>query len=476
MKAEAERTLVVDLDGTLLRSDMLFESFWSSLAGNWRSLFDAMRALPAGRAALKHQLAGTARINFATLPYDAGVLDYVRRWRAGGGATALVTGADRAMAEAVSDQLGLFDHVYGSEAGHNLKGDAKARFLQERFGPGNFAYMGDASVDLPVWAVAERSITVNAPDRLRAAVERISDNVEHLGAAASARSAYLRAIRPHQWLKNILVFLPLLTAHRFDMATLLLSCLAFISFSLVASSVYVLNDLLDLDADRAHPRKCRRPFASGAIPISAGSWMALGLLLGGVACALAIGPLFLLVMLGYYALTTGYSLYLKRRMVIDICVLAGLYTVRIVAGGAATGIPLSFWLLTFSVFFFLSLAAAKRQAELVDGAARGQSQAHGRGYFAEDLPVITMIALASGYVSVQVMALYVNSPDVTELYSCPEALWAICAVLIYWITRVVMLAHRGQMPDDPVIFAVKDWTSRLCFAVILGFAVAGVFL
>ena len=249
--------------------------------------------------------------------------------------------------------------------------------------------------------------------------------------------------------------------------------LAFICFSVVASSVYVLNDLLDLAADRAHPRKKNRPFASGSIPIAHGTWMAAGLLLLGAALAVSISVDFLLAMAAYYILTTAYSLHLKRRIVIDICVLAGLYTARIVAGGVATGIPLSVWLLAFSVFFFLSLAAVKRQAELIDSVERGNIEASGRGYHVDDLPIISMIAIGAGYVSVLVMTLYVNSPAVVQLYAHPEALWGVCGVLLYWITRTVMVAHRGNMHDDPVVYAAKDRTSQICLLIILGFVAGG---
>jgi 4-hydroxybenzoate polyprenyltransferase len=265
----------------------------------------------------------------------------------------------------------------------------------------------------------------------------------------------------------------MLAAHQLDGPTFLLSLLAFICFSLVASSVYVLNDLLDLAADRAHPRKKNRPFASGSIPIAHGTYMAAGLISLGAILATIIGGPFLLVMVGYYLLTTAYSLHLKRRIVIDIFVLAGLYTTRIVAGAVATDIPLSVWLLAFSVFFFLSLAAVKRQAELIDSAQRGNLKASGRGYHVDDLPIIAMVAIGAGYVSALVMTLYVNSPAVVELYAHPEALWGVCAVLLYWITRTVMVAHRGHMHDDPVVYAAKDRISQMCLLIILGFVLGG---
>lgn len=287
----------------------------------------------------------------------------------------------------------------------------------------------------------------------------------------------MKALRPHQWLKNVLIFLPAIAAHDLSMETWLSALLAFASFCLVASSVYVLNDLLDLAADRAHPRKRNRPFASGTISLAHGTLMAPTLLFAGFLFALAVGRLeFLGIMAAYYVLTTAYSLSLKRRLVVDICTLAGLYTIRILSGGVATGLPLSVWLLTFSIFFFLSLAAIKRQAELVDGIDSGRTQLSGRAYRADDLPVISMMAIAAGYVAVLVMALYINTPAIQSLYSRPEILWGVCPVLLYWISRMVMIAHRSRMDDDPIVFAVRDRVSRVCGLLIVGTVVAGSFL
>jgi phosphoserine phosphatase len=324
--------LVVDLDGTLLRSDMLLESFWSAAGRDWRSVFLSVAALTRGRAALKQYLARASDVDVTTLPYAPEVIAFVEAWHRSGGRTALVTASDHALAGAVATHLGIFDEVHGSDGRRNLKGERKGEFLEARFGRGGFAYMGDAAADLPVWRRAAKAITVNAPVALRREVERVNESAEHLGAHTISVKPCIQEARPHQWLKNVLVFLPMLAAHRFDAATVLLSFLAFICFSLVASSVYVLNDLLDLAADRAHPRKRNRPLASGSLSIARGTLMAAVLLLPGVFVAALIGGDFLLVMAVYYLLTTAYSLCLKRRIVIDICVLAGLYTVRIVAG------------------------------------------------------------------------------------------------------------------------------------------------
>ncbi|MEE4187050.1 MAG: UbiA family prenyltransferase [Roseobacter sp.] len=465
--------LVVDLDGTLLRSDMLYESFWSALGQDWRSPLRAAMALSRGKPALKDYLAGVAQIDVSTLPYNEEVVAFVRARRAEGIRTALVTASDQALAEAIGAHLDLFDEVHGTKDGTNLKGPNKAAFLKETFNGKRLAYMGDSPADLPVWEAVDMAITVDVPDALRARVSGLEKPVQEITTTARSLKPYIKALRPHQWMKNVLVFLPMLTAQQLTGATFLASLMAFVAFSLIASSVYVLNDLLDLKVDRAHPRKRFRPFAAGAIPIAHGTGMAAGMLGAGVIVALLLGGAFFLTMLIYYLATLAYSLNLKRRAVVDICVLAGLYTMRIIAGSVATGIDLSVWLLAFSIFFFFSMAAIKRQAELVDMADRGQLEASGRGYTVKDLEIISMMALAAGYVSVLVMALYVNSPVVVELYSTPAMLWGICFILLYWISRVAILTNRGQMNDDPVLFAVRDRNSQICAAAIFALAVIG---
>ena len=468
-------SLVVDLDGTLLRSDMLHETFWSAAAADWRVPLHAASVLARqGKAALKRWLSETGTIDVAALPYDAQVLDYIRAWRAKGGQVALVTASDQALAEAVAAHLGVFDTVHGSDGQTNLKGPAKAAFLVARYGEGQFAYMGDAPADLAVWAVAGQAITVNASRALRQKAQELCPAIEHLQTRDAGFEPYLKALRPHQWLKNTLVFLPILASHQITMLTLWQSLLAFIAFSLVASSVYVLNDLFDLKSDRAHPRKRNRPLASGAVPIVHSPWLVAVPLGLGFVIALALGGAFLLIMALYYAVTLAYSMDLKRRAIIDICVLAGLYTIRVVAGGAATDITVSIWLFAFSVFLFLSLACVKRQAELTLNAKSGASQIAGRGYTTEDRPIITMMAIAAGYLSVLVLALYLNSVAVRPLYAEPMFLWGGCCVLLYWVSRNVLIAHRGQMHDDPIIFAVKDRSSQVSGLIIAALVVAGI--
>ncbi|SDF18712.1 UbiA family prenyltransferase [Limimaricola pyoseonensis] len=467
--------LVVDLDGTLIRSDMLYESFWAALSRRWTCLFSALAALREGRAPLKRRLGALGPVDPALLPYNDTVLDYIRRWRAGGGRAVLVSAADQRLVERIAGHLALFDEAHGSDGAQNLKGGRKAAFLTQRYGEGGFAYVGDAAADLSVWRVAGHAVTVDAGPGLSRRVEAGTGtgSVEHLSTRSGRAAPLLRAMRPHQWLKNLLVFLPMLAAQQFDAATFGQSLLAFVAFSVIASSVYLLNDLLDLAADRAHPRKRHRPFASGALPLAWGTVLAPGLALTGFALAFALGPAFAAVMVLYYGFTTAYSFHLKRRLVVDICTLAGLYTLRIIAGAVATGIPLSVWLLAFSMFFFFALAAMKRQAELVSAARAGGRAAHGRDYRVDDLPLIANMAVSSGYISVLVMALYLNTGAVQDLYASTTPLWGICLVLLFWISRMVMITHRGWMDDDPVVFAARDRVSLICAALIFGCALAG---
>lgn len=467
-----EHALVVDLDGTLIKTDLLYETFWHSISTRGPGALLSLAYLKDGRAAFKSHLADTTEIDASQLPLNQDVLNYMEGRRKEGGDVVLCTASDQRLAEQIADHVGGFDAVYGSDTSTNLKGEEKAGFLVEKYGDGGFDYVGDSDADMAVWRSARRAITVDLSPGRQSKVNSLGKETTHLGSNSNRLVDALRAMRPHQWSKNLLIFLPIIAAHHITTSSVLLSVIAFIAFSLIASGVYVLNDLLDLSADRAHPRKSCRPVASGNLSIVLASILGPALLLGGGLVALATAsPSFLLILFVYFCLTTAYSLWLKRMMLVDIFMLAGLYTVRIIAGGLATGVPISEWLLTFAGFFFISLAAVKRQAELVDSAQRGQERAAGRAYKTEDLPVVTMIGVASGFVSILVMALYINSDAVRVLYDAPITLFAICPVLMYWIGRMVLVAHRGNMDDDPIVFAFKDRNSHVC-----GFAVIAIVL
>ncbi|MEM8699241.1 MAG: UbiA family prenyltransferase, partial [Pseudomonadota bacterium] len=324
--------------------------------------------------------------------------------------------------------------------------------------------IGDSKADLPVWAAARTALVVGKAAKLPVKAEGA---VETLPGAGSTK-AVIKAMRPHQWLKNALIFVPALAAVQFDPGTLAMALLAFACFSLIASSVYIINDILDLGSDRRHPRKCKRPFAAGDVAIKDGIVLAGGLFVTAFLAAILFAPMaFVVVLAIYYALTFGYSLILKHKSVLDICTLAGLYSIRVVAGGAACAIYLSPWLLAFSMFVFLSLAAVKRQAEMVDLLNTDPKRKTGRPYEVDDLPVIRSIAMSAGYAAVLVLALYIQSQTAIAQYEVPEAFWMACPILLYWLTRMVMVTHRGGMSDDPIVFALRDKTSwaviGLCF-------------
>jgi 4-hydroxybenzoate polyprenyltransferase/phosphoserine phosphatase len=473
----AERPLILDLDGTLLRTDTLVESVLRLAASDPFALAAAALALRRGRADFKRRIAEAAELDAASLVYNEDVLALAQAARAAGRPVYLVTAADRAVADAVAAHLGVFEGVYASDGATNLKGEAKAAFLVDRFGAGGFDYAGDAEADLAVWREAGRAIVVSPSPGLLQRARAVCADVQPLGAAparATSLRVWGRALRLHQWAKNILVFLPIFAAHRLGLASLAQATLAFFAFSLCASSVYVLNDLLDLPHDRAHPRKRSRPFASGALPLHRAPLMIAACLGGGFVLALALPWRFLLMLSVYYLCTVTYSFGLKRKPVWDVMMLALLYTLRVFAGSAAVGIRVSPWLLAFSMFLFFCLAVVKRQTELVQHLRSGKDdKLSGRGYMTEDLGMLSSMAASSGYMAVLVMALYVNSADVLPLYHHPTALWALCPVLLFWISRVLMLAHRGLLHDDPVVFALRDRISLLVGAVGLCAFVAG---
>jgi 4-hydroxybenzoate polyprenyltransferase/phosphoserine phosphatase len=472
-----ERPLVLDLDGTLLRTDTLAETLLRLAAADPLALADASTALRHGRAAFKQRVTAAQTLDAATLVYHDEVLALAHEARAAGRPVYLVTAADQAIADGVAAHLGIFDGVYGSDGTRNLKGAAKSAFLVDRFGEGGFDYAGDAAADLAVWRHAATAIVVDpAPGLLRRA-QAACGSVRVLGRAPSGGQqlrVWVRALRVHQWAKNVLVFLPVIAAHRLGFATLFQATIGFVAFSLCASSVYLLNDLLDLPHDRVHPTKRHRPFASGALKLNQAPAMIAACLGGGFLLALTLNPRFLLMLTVYYACTVTYSFGLKRKPVWDVMMLAGLYTLRVFAGSAATGIRISPWLLAFSMFLFFSLAVVKRQTELVQHLRSGKTEKlSGRGYLPEDLGMLSSMAASSGYMAVLVMALYVNSADVLPLYHHPTALWTLCPILLFWVSRVLMLAHRGTLHEDPVVFALRDRVSLLLGAVGLCAFVAG---
>ncbi len=454
--------LVVDLDGTLLSTDMLHESVCKLLSESPASLGLIPWWLCRGKAALKRHLAKRAAVDPGALPFNHDFLTWLRAQRQAGRPLVLCTASDDTVARSIADHLDLFDDVMASDGATNLAGRRKAELLVRRFGSRGFDYAGNSWDDLPVWKRARRAVLVTPSPDVAILAKRCSEVERVFPKTAPGLSAWVKVLRLHQWLKNLLLAVPLIAAHHVTSAaawTALL--LAFVSFGFCASAVYVTNDLLDLQSDRRHPRKGARPFASGLVPVWVGFALVPVLLMASGVIALQLDHNFLTWLLVYGALTCAYSFGLKRRLLVDCLTLAMLYTMRIVAGAAVTGIALSFWLLAFSCFLFLSLAFAKRYAELRLLSDIGRQHAQGRAYCVSDAPVIQMLGITSGYAAVIVMALYLHSDSVRLLYRSPPLLWGAIPIMVFWISWIWMQAHRGQLHEDAVIFAVTDRTSLL---------------
>lgn len=466
--------LVVDLDGTLLLTDMLHESAVGLLRAAPWSVLRIPFWLAQGKAALKAELARRYVFDPALLPFNEPFVAWLCEQRASGRRLVLCTASDERIAEAVAAHLGLFDEVLASDGATNLGGNAKARLLVERFGQGGFAYAGNSNADLPVWRAGGAAVVVNAPQALGARVLQFSPVEQNFPQRLAGLWEHLRMLRLHHWLKNLLLFVPLAAAHKIaEPALWSLLFMAFFAFCLCSSAVYLANDLLDLESDRRHPRKRTRALASGRVPLRRAALLSPLLLACGLGLGATVGPAFLGWLGGYFLLTCAYSLALKRCILLDCLTLAVLYTLRVVAGGAAAGVPLSFWLLAFALFLFLSLAFVKRYAELLAQAPGADGAVHGRGYHVADAPMVSALGVSSGYASALVLALYLNSEAVARLYRTPECLWATVPVLLYWVSRMWLKAHRGEMHDDPLMFAVKDKASLLAGLLFASVLVAG---
>lgn len=454
--------LVVDLDGTLLRSDLLCESAAACIAAQPSRLFSLPRWLLRGKAYLKYRLARAAKVDVTVLPYNGALLGWLKREKENGRTLILATASHRLLAQQVAAHLGIFDDVMATEGSVNLKGQAKRDALVARFGEGKFDYIGNDAADIPVWEVARRAHLVNAPAAVEAEARR-QENVASVSHTPPAPHVWPRALRLHQWLKNLLLFVPLLAGHQWTPGLLLQGVLAFVLFGCCASSVYLLNDILDVSDDRHHPYKRRRPIAAGALTLSraAGATLLLLVVAFGGAYAL-LSPEFVAGLAAYYALTLAYSLWFKRVMAADVVVLTLLYTLRIIVGTFVFGTELTFWLLAFSMFIFLSLALVKRYTELHSARLmeRGM-KTRGRAYYPDDLAMVSSLGAASGYIAVLVLALYIQDPATGMLYTYPKLIWLACPLLMFWISRVWLLAHRGRMHSDPIVFAIRDRVSLL---------------
>jgi 4-hydroxybenzoate polyprenyltransferase/phosphoserine phosphatase len=456
----------VDLDGTLVRSDLLVESAFAHLGRNPLRAVGLLSAIRRGKAALKAAIAAKTDIDVSHLPYDEDVVSFVRQRRAAGSQVYLASASNERYVQALADHLGLFDGWFASNDNDNLSSGSMAGRLVEAFGEGGFDYVGNGRADLAVWAVARRRIAVRISPTVRSKLMDMDPDATVLEDATGGIHAWIRLLRVHQWAKNALVFVALVTAKRFDLLALGEAIGAFLVFSLAASAMYILNDLVDLDADRKHPSKKRRPLAAGTVPITRAMVLIPALMIVGFSGALAIAPPLAAVLLVYLSLTTAYTFVLKRKMLVDVLVLALLYTIRVVGGAAAISVSMSEWLLSFSMLIFTALALIKRYVELTARIDNELSESTNRNYRKSDLEIVAALAAAASFNAVTVFALYISSDAVRSLYRYPEALWLICFILMYWLGRALLMAHRRLMLDDPILFALRDWNSYIALGLI----------
>lgn len=454
-------SLCVDLDGTLVLTDLLYESLLCLLKTNILYLFLLPYWLFSGKANLKHQIAKRVDLDASLLPYNNELLSYLKEERVKSRSLTLATASNIKFARDINAHLGIFDTVLGSDENTNMSGQVKQQHLVQLYGSKKFDYAGNANVDFDIWASSREAVVVNADRGVETKARRLLKIAKVIDGPRSGLMLYLKAIRLHQWVKNVLIFIPLIVSHQmFNMQLVFQVAIAFLAFGLCASSVYLLNDLLDLPSDRLHKTKSQRPLASGSMPITHGLFLIPTLLLSSISISLLLPVEFRFALAIYYAITLAYSFRLKQWALIDVLVLAGLYTMRILAGAAAITIVPSFWLLAFSMFIFYSLALVKRYSELNDLEAPPKGRISGRGYRREDMEGLAQSGVASGFLAILVLALYINLAETASLYTRPEALWLLCPLLLYWVNRVWLLTRRGKIHDDPVVFAIFDRRSH----------------
>jgi 4-hydroxybenzoate polyprenyltransferase len=452
------------MDGTLLATDILWESLFILLKKNPVRFFCFLPTLIfKGKAYFKHRLARMVRINPSLLPYRAELLKFLEREKYEGREIFLATASDQYPAEAVSEHIGLFSGVLASDGNINLSGQCKAEAIKKYVQEDAFDYIGNDKKDLPICRAARQAYLVCPSRRVEKFANQNLADCRVLIRKPTILHPLLSCLRVHQWAKNLLLFVPLVTSHLIvQWEYTLITILAFLAFSFCASGVYILNDLLDLESDRQDPHKKHRPFASGALPIQ---WAPVLLFICFGGCFFVtwwmLPPIFGVVLVTYLVVTTSYSFYLKGIPLVDVFLLAGLYTFRVFAGGLIIGIAISPWLLAFSIFFFLSLALMKRFIELERRQKEGEVSVKGRGYRVGDLSFVGVIGCVSGYLSIVVLALYMTSQTIEELYNSPQGLWVVSLLLLYWMTRVWMISFRGEMNFDPIVFALRDRTSYL---------------
>lgn len=470
MDRKQREPLVLDLDGTLVRTDMLAESGLYQLKKSPLRFLLALASLVKGKSHLKSALATGFEFSTNLLPLRLEVLTLMNQALAEGREVVLATASDRAIAEKLAVDLGGFASVLASSKYVNLSGSRKADALVKKFGREGFDYVGDSPKDFPVWEVSKSPILVGQNGAASRSFNRLGRGLRITEEDKLNKvQIWSRALRLHQWVKNLLLFVPAVAAHElFDFEVFPKLIFAFFAFSLSASAVYLINDLLDLENDRLHETKRLRPIAQGDVSIVSAGLASAALIVLGIGISLFVGLGFTYALLGYLLLTTLYSASLKKLLIVDVVILALLYTLRIVAGGIAVQIPVSFWLLAFSLFIFLSLSFLKRASELEAWKSGGMKSSPGRAYTGSDLPAVNSLGVGSGLLSVLVFALYLDSESISGLYQNPEYLWAAVPVMIFWVSWVWIKSGRGEVNQDPIMFALKDRASLVSGALVLG--------
>ncbi|HEY1078795.1 MAG TPA: UbiA family prenyltransferase [Bdellovibrio sp.] len=458
--------LVCDLDDCLIKTDALYEQLLVLLKKKPLLFLCSLLWLVKGKAYFKNQLATNTSFQANTLPYRESVLHIIKEFqREQKGLIILASASPQLWVDAVANHLGLFDKTLGSTATQNIKGESKLLALRAHIGSSAFSYIGDSHADLALWEHASHIVAVNPSTLLKSKIAAIKKPTKIVDDSEKPWRLLLKQIRPHQWVKNALVFLPALAGHKILNPDVFISCIfAFFGFSLTASFVYVLNDLLDLSSDRSHHTKKNRPFASGQLSLKWGLVLLPLLLLGTVLLSLPLPPTYAGWISTYLILNFAYSFYLKQSVVVDVIILSMMYTLRIFAGSAASDVMISEWLLSFSTLFFFSLACVKRCTEILR--SKNKITLDGRGYRQVDYPMIQSLGVGSGLLSVLIILFYLQSDDVKALYHNTAALWFATPVLLFWISRVWLLANRDEVNDDPVLFAVKDPASWVCLIIL----------
>lgn len=468
--------LVLDLDGTLLMTDTLVESIAERLFSNPFQLVKALPTLVGGRARFKARVSDIAQLDVEALPVRRELVDYAASERKQGRAVYLVTAADQAVADRVAARFSIFDGAIGSDGDRNLKGKAKQTYLRRTF-PDGYVYAGDSGADLKVWRDADGII-------LAGASKSVARRAESLGAPVEARfenptdgmRAWAKALRLHQWAKNLLVFIPLILSGLYlDPHAVIAALLAFIGLGLAASGTYLLNDLADLSSDRRHRSKHTRPFASGRASLGKGLVTAPLLIVAGIlVTTFGASSTAGLALTAYLAITLSYSFGLKRKALLDVALLAALFTLRLLIGASAIAADISVWLFSFSMFFFFSLSLAKRHVEIA--AAEPGQIIRGRGYRADDANLSLSLGTSSATAAIVILCLYlIEDAFPNGLYPNPDWLLVAPVVIGLWTVRIWLLAHRGELDDDPVSFAVRDRLSLAMGGLLaIGFFLASV--